>query len=107
MKNKTWFTISAISTFWIFITALLYTLIGSVLLFGTGEGKETLRHFIMGELNTNFIMIMSTGCLIASPIVCTFIISLSKQSDKLDNLDEATQKYYEARQRLEQKINKL
>jgi hypothetical protein len=107
MKNKTWFTISAISALWIFLTALLYTVMGGVLLLGTEEGKEALKHFVMGELNTNFIMIMSTGCMFASSIVCTFIISLSKQSDKLDNLDEATQKYYEARQRLEQKINKL
>jgi flagellar basal body-associated protein FliL len=107
MKSKTWFTLSAISTFWMFLTTLLYASIASVLLFGTSEGKEMIRKFVMDELNTHFIMIMSTGCIIAISIVSSFILLLSKQSDKLDRLDEETEKYYKARRRLEEKINKL
>ncbi len=107
MDNKKWFKMSTISSFWIFLTSLIYTLIGSVLLFFTGEEKEMLKKFIMNELNTDFIMIMSTGSMFASAIISSFILSLSKQSDKLDKLDEETQKYYEARKRLEQKINNL
>jgi hypothetical protein len=107
MKSKTWFTLSAISTFWMFLTTLSYASISSVLLFGTSEGKEMIRKLVMNELNTNFLMIMSTGCIIATSIVCSFIVSLSKQSDKLDRLDEETEKYYKARRRLEEKINKL
>ena len=48
-----------------------------------------------------------TGCILATSIVFSFIVSLSKQSDKLDRLDEETEKYYKARKRIEQKINQL
>jgi len=107
MNNKKWFKLSAISAFWIFLTSSIYTLMGSVLLFVTGEGKEMLKKFMMNKLNTDFIMIMSTGSMFASAIILTFILSLSKQSDELDKLDEETQKYYKARKRLEEKINNL
>ncbi len=107
MNHKKWFNWTVLACIWLFITSFLYALIGSVLIFGTEEGKTMLQRFVNDELNTVFMYVFSLGSVMAVSIVCTMIMSLSKKASKLDRLDEEIEKYYNARVRLDRKIREL
>lgn len=107
MKHKTWFNWSLFFCFIMLLTGMIYISIGLVNLYGTEEGKSEFQKFINGELNTKFITIISVINVLGISVITTFLLSLSKQSHKLDRLDEAAIEYYEATERLKRKILKV
>jgi hypothetical protein len=107
MKYKYWFRLVVMSCLWLFFTTMIYGFIGIVLFIGDEQEIVTLQKFVMGELNTNFILVMSLGSLLGISIITTFLLSLSKDSDKLDELDKAIVDYHESKRRLDRKIREL
>lgn len=107
MKHKKWFNWSIFFCFIMFITGMVYSLIGLVNLFGEKEGVLEFQRFVNNELNTKFIIILSVSNVLGISVIISFLTSLSKQSSKLDKLDEEIIKYQDARIRLNKKINEL
>ena len=107
MKHKIWFNWSIFFCVIMFITGVVYITIGLVNLFGEEVGKLEFQNFINDNLNTKFITVLSILNLVGMSVITTFLLSMSKQSNKLDKLDEEIIKYQNARFRLSKKINEL
>lgn len=107
MKHKIWFNWSIFFCFIMFVSGMVYSLIGLVNLFGEEHGKLEFQNFVNNNLNTKFITVLSILNILGISVIVTFLLSMSKQSNKLDKLDEEIIKYQDARIRLSKKLDEL
>jgi hypothetical protein len=110
MKNKHWLIASKISCIALIPLMVLFTIIPFGYYFSIDHQaflKEVAEPLIIGKWNNAFMLYsLLVGCFGIS-IILTTITTLVRNSDDLDNLDEARMKYNQATLRLNHKIKNL
>lgn len=106
-RHIVWFRLATISCFFIFITSMLFAMIGLGNTFVEPGNKINFQNLVNDTLNTDFITIMCGISALGSSIICSILMSISRDASKFDALDEERAKYYNARMRLERKLNDL